>query len=74
MMCAVDGCEVGVAITRLMCPRHWRQLPPDLQRSVNAAYRLYRRSLRGTAEEYQRCSRELDEVQHAAVNALKAGG
>lgn len=36
--CHADGCTVLVAPRFLMCPRHWRMVPPDIQRAIWSAY------------------------------------
>lgn len=37
-VCHAVGCVVEVPPRLLMCPRHWRMVPPHLQRAVWAAY------------------------------------
>lgn len=36
--CHARGCKVDVSPKLLMCPRHWRMVPPDMQRAVWRAY------------------------------------
>jgi hypothetical protein len=36
--CPVDGCEAMVPRSMLMCARHWRLVPTDLQKSVWRGY------------------------------------
>lgn len=37
-VCHADGCNVEVPPRMLMCLRHWRMVPRDLQRRVWATY------------------------------------
>lgn len=37
--CHAHGCKVVVKPEMLMCLRHWRMVPKDIQRKVWAAYR-----------------------------------
>lgn len=37
--CHALGCSVRVAPRLLMCPRHWRMVPTDLQQDVCREYR-----------------------------------
>lgn len=37
--CHATGCRVAVRPQLLMCIRHWRLVPPDLQRAVWRHYR-----------------------------------
>lgn len=38
-LCHATGCTVEVPPKLLMCPRHWRMVPPDIQRAVWRHYR-----------------------------------
>lgn len=38
-LCHARGCQVPVPPKLLMCKRHWRMVPKDLQREVWAHYR-----------------------------------
>lgn len=44
--CPIAGCVAAVVHERLMCPRHWRLVPPDKQAAV---YREYRKLPQSTA-------------------------
>lgn len=37
--CHAEDCNVEVAPSLLMCPRHWRMVPADLQGAVWRTYR-----------------------------------
>lgn len=37
--CPGPACKQRVARNKLACPRHWGQVPPDLQSAVYRAYR-----------------------------------
>lgn len=37
--CHAEGCSVPVPPSLLMCPRHWKLLPPDLRAAVYEHYR-----------------------------------
>jgi hypothetical protein len=39
--CSVPNCRLQIASRLLMCPRHWRLVPSDLQAKVYAAYDDY---------------------------------
>lgn len=36
--CHAEGCETSCKPEYLMCGRHWRMVPRDVQRAVYAAY------------------------------------
>lgn len=36
--CPVEGCNIRTPHHILMCSKHWRMVPPDLQRQVFAAW------------------------------------
>lgn len=38
-LCHARGCRTPVPPKMLMCKRHWRMVPPELQRAVWANYR-----------------------------------
>lgn len=37
-VCAVPGCLVLIRHDKLMCPRHWRQVPPALKARLTRAW------------------------------------
>jgi len=37
--CVAKKCDVEIPDDRLMCNRHWRKVPHDIQRAVWASYR-----------------------------------
>ena len=41
--CDAIGCGSLTASGRFMCPRHWRLVPSELQRTINERYRALRR-------------------------------
>jgi len=41
--CDAIGCQANTDTGRFMCPRHWRLVPVDLQRSINTRYRVGRK-------------------------------
>jgi len=64
--CHAKGCTAKVPPERLMCFRHWRMVPQDLQ---NEVYRHYRRGqcydLQVTGEYLQAAKRAVQAVEHA---------
>lgn len=40
--CPIEGCTRKPGVGKLMCGPHWGAVPPDLQRAVYAALRVYR--------------------------------
>lgn len=40
--CAVEGCKAKAKAEQLMCLSHWKGLPLELQRTVNATWRRFR--------------------------------
>lgn len=58
--CPIEGCERRVPDYQLMCPRHWRAVPVDIQRLL---YRAWDRGRgRGTEEHIE----AMDAAIHAA--------
>lgn len=37
--CPVTGCDRDLPRHLLMCPRHWREVPSNLQREVNRTWK-----------------------------------
>lgn len=37
--CPIGECQERIPIARLMCPRHWRLVPPSLKRALRRAWR-----------------------------------
>lgn len=64
--CSVSECKAGVAISQLMCRRHWALVPDDLRRDVYAKYRAYRRDRSDVALD------RLRGAQDAATHAVEA--
>ena len=62
-VCHAIGCNVQVRPQLLMCLKHWRLIPRDLQRAVWAAYVPGQEIRKDPTDEY------LD-VQRAAVEAV----
>lgn len=44
-MCDAFKCGATVAPGRFLCSRHWRMVPLDTQRTINARYRAGRKDL-----------------------------
>lgn len=42
-MCDAFKCGASVASGRFLCSRHWRMVPLDTQRTINARYRAGRK-------------------------------
>jgi hypothetical protein len=32
--CAADGCRREVSLAMLVCPRHWKKVPPRIRRAI----------------------------------------
>ncbi len=63
--CYAEGCEVEVPPRMLMCLRHWRMVPRDLQ---DAIWRTYR-----PGQEIDKCpSEEYMVAQRRAIAAFSA--
>jgi hypothetical protein len=58
--CPIDGCERRVPSYQLMCPRHWRAVPADVQR------RLYRTWDHGRGAGTEDHIEAMDAAIHAA--------
>lgn len=63
--CHAKGCEALVAPKLLMCLKHWRRVPRELQRAVWASYRPGQ-------EVDKKPSREYLEAARAAIEAVAA--
>ena len=63
--CHAKGCTRIVPPSKLMCLRHWRMVPRELQRAVWATYRPGQ-------ESDKRPSREYLEAARAAIHAVAA--
>lgn len=61
--CHARGCKAPVPPARLMCLRHWRMVPKNLQRAVWATYELGQELTKDPSLEYL-------EAATAAVNAV----
>lgn len=61
--CHAQGCETAVPPKPLMCLKHWRMVPRELQRAVWATYRPGQ-------EIDKRPSREYLEIARAAIQAV----
>jgi len=59
-VCPINGCQRQVPDHHLMCPRHWRTVPADVQR------RLYRAWDRGRGRGTQAHIEAMDAAIHAA--------
>lgn len=64
-VCHAVGCDVGVPPRMLMCLRHWRMVPRELQRRVWATYVAGQEIRKDPTAEYM-------EAQRAAVDAVAA--
>ena len=62
-LCHAIGCNVQVRPQLLMCLKHWRLVPRDLQRAVWAAYVPGQEIRKDPTDEYL-------EVHRAAVEAV----
>jgi hypothetical protein len=62
-VCHAEGCNTPVPPKMLMCLKHWRMVPRDLQRRVWAAYVPGQEVSKNPTDEYM-------EVQRAAVRAV----
>lgn len=63
--CPVPGCARTVSEGKLMCPKDWGAVPPDLQKAVHRTWRAWRRDL-GNAELMQ----AYREASDAAIGAV----
>jgi hypothetical protein len=63
--CHAKGCEIAVAPKFLMCLRHWKMVPAELQRAVWAHYRPGQEISKDPTHEYQEAAR-------AAIDAVAA--
>jgi hypothetical protein len=61
--CHADGCSVEVPPRMLMCLRHWRMVPRDIQKRVWAEYNEGQEIRKDPTEEYM-------DVQREAVEAV----
>lgn len=41
--CDAIGCSASIERGRFLCPRHWRMVPLEVQRTINDRYRTYRK-------------------------------
>lgn len=48
--CEASGCGRPVASGRLLCLPHWRMVPRDTQREVNATWATYQRTRAAVAD------------------------
>lgn len=39
LTCKATGCSTPIRVTHLMCARHWRMVPAEIQRDVWTSYR-----------------------------------
>lgn len=63
-VCHAVGCERRVDPKLLMCPRHWRMVPPEQQRAVWVHYRPGQERDKRPTLEYLRAA-------HAAVESVR---
>lgn len=61
--CPIEGCARRVSSHQLLCARHWRAVPRDLQRDL---YRTWDRG-RGAGTEAH------DQAMHAVIHAADVG-
>lgn len=54
--CHARGCTAPVPPKFLMCRKHWRMVPPALQRAVNNAYRLGQEITKEPTAEWMRAA------------------
>lgn len=60
--CVVAGCASPCSPNSLMCPRHWREVPPDLKGDLGFATRRWRRGRANLVE--------LRDAQWACVESI----
>jgi CDP-diacylglycerol pyrophosphatase len=66
--CAKPGCNETIAMSRLMCRRHWYQVPTAIRDEVNSAYRVWKADLASREKLWN-----LESWQQAAVQAVEEG-
>lgn len=62
--CHAEGCTRIVPPALLMCGRHWKQVPRDLQRDVWRTYRPGQEITKNPSAEYLRAAK-------AAINSVR---
>lgn len=71
MHCPIDNCDKNVPTDHVMCGRHWKTVPRELQRAVYAAWgsllkRAGRPDWKDAAAEHARVKGEAIEAAQAA--------
>lgn len=61
--CVAVGCVIDVPADRLMCNRHWRKVPHDIQRRVWAHYQHGQTAASATAEWTKAAAEAVDAVR-----------
>jgi hypothetical protein len=70
--CLARGCGLIVAPRLLMCRRHWRMVPPELQRAVWHHYRPgQERDKRPSALYLESAQRAIEAVAHREAQRLE---
>lgn len=74
--CKVPGCAVWIVKSLLMCPGHWRLVPPDLQQKVSATWRRFTRPARQNANIPSALAswRAYSLARNAAIEAIRQHG
>ena len=65
--CDAIGCNCQTATGRFMCPRHWRFVPLEIQRTINRQFRLAktRHALMHDAVYVEACAKAVEHIAEA---------
>lgn len=70
--CPISSCTSNARSGQLMCPRHWRQVPRELNRQVYATWRFIRHRDGKTVEQLQGGIADYRAARDSAIAAVNA--